>query len=103
MPSNIRGTDNFDSGGVIGQNQTWVDVLASRVAGGSYVNDTGRPIMVNIGQDGESGQNFSVDGVIVAKIDATTNVQPTSSIIVPNGATYGTNGPTTIDLWVELR
>jgi len=111
MPSNIRGTDNFDSAEVIGQNQTWVDVLASRVNDTPYVNDTGRPIMVNIGVFGDgspSSLNLTVDGVLVSEArDGSTAAggRGTLSVIVPNGSTYvvASDDDDNASFWAELR
>lgn len=104
MPSNVRGGDNFDSGEVIGQNQTWQDLTASRSAGVTYTNTSGRPIMINITPQGSTTTcNITIDGVIVAEMLRSVDYEATLSAIVPNGSTYlYTHGLAPLR-WVELR
>lgn len=92
---------------MIGVNQTWQDVSASRANTTNYVNNTGKPIMVNVqyNQTGNNGAALLVDSVTVSQGAqqgvATGNMV---SAIVPNGSTYrlnaGTNG---FIIWAELR
>jgi hypothetical protein len=92
----------------IGVNQTWLDVTASRVAGTTYTNSTGNPIMVMITtyKVGSSARtNFYVGNVIIGFTDGTgTNDvgnHTATSFIVPNGLTYQvTSG---FEQWTELR
>jgi hypothetical protein len=92
----------------IGVGQTWQDVTASRVAGTTYTNSTGNPIMVMITtyKVGNSARtNFYVGNVIIGFADGTgTNdvgIHGAASFIVPNGLTYQvTSG---FELWSELR
>lgn len=93
----------------IGVNQTWQDVLASRSAGVTYTNSTGKPILVNIQTSQTGGSNpsasIAVSGVKAAQ-DGQSNVPggATLSVIVPNGATYVyTTAGNAATIWVELR
>lgn len=106
MASVIRGSDNFDSGDVIGQNQTWQDVTLIRSAGITYTNTTGKPIFVlgkfNYGSGGSGW--ITVDGV---RLDAGYETAYNKSVatIVPNGSTYSYNsdGGCSLDYARELR
>lgn len=96
----------------IGVGQTWQNVTASRAAGTTFTNTTGRPIQVNI-----SGRTFSltstltliVSGVSVHQSFFTFNVGTiiapgTLTAVVPAGATYlVTSSNYTIQIWAELR
>ena len=86
----------------LGQNQTWQDVYASRVAGTTYTNSTGRPIMVAIMQASTGTQNFYIDGVKVGAQVMTSTTTATLTFIIPNGSTYrcDTSKGTS---WFELR
>jgi len=80
--------------GAIGDGQTWQNLTGSRVAGTTYTNSTGKPIMVNVTtyKTGSTPASICyVDSVQVAYMDGTgTNdvgIHSTSSFIVPNGST----------------
>jgi hypothetical protein len=89
---------------VLGVNQTWQDVTASRSVGVTYTNTTGRPIQIFVTFDPSgSADHFSIDGV---------NILPTNDVgyyhvacIVPAGSTYrmGTLGSAVQMKWMELR
>lgn len=92
---------------VIGINQTWQNVTASRVAGTTYTNTTGRPIMVCVGTSGAgfSGIEVSVNGlpVIGSTTDSYTGTDRSSvSVVIPNANTYSITADGTIT-WLELR
>lgn len=86
----------------LGQNQTWQDVYASRVAGTTYTNSTGRPIMVAIMQASTGTQNFYIDGVKVGAQVMISTTTATLTFIIPNESTYrcDTSKGTS---WFELR
>ena len=94
MASVIRGSDNFDSlvHQGIGVNQTWQDVTASRSAGTTYTNTTGKPIMLAIrfGDSSTGGGScyVTVDGIQVGYYQLYTGYDDTFTCIVPNGSTY---------------
>lgn len=91
---------------VLGVNQTWQNVLGSRVANTNYTNTTGRPIVVNVSAtaSGAPESEFLVNGVVVSKTDdPSANYNSTQSIIIPAGAVYRFNTANPISLWVELR
>lgn len=87
---------------VIGISQTWTDVTASRVAGTTYTNSTGKPIAVSI-RCSTSGASptLTVGGVAIQTI---SNATVTSvSGIVPNGTTYLLSATSGFSNWLELR
>lgn len=85
---------------VLGQGQTWQDVAASRVAGTTYTNTTGRPIAVSIRETGDGTRTLSVNGVIVSY--AAGNAYDSMLFaVVPAGSTYVFSGG--FNIWAELR
>lgn len=89
------------------RNQVWIDVTASRSGGVSYLNDTGRPIVVSVmwGQGGGGNATLHVNGVRVA-FGAQNQVSGggTMTTIVPAGATYmATFAGNSKTGWAELR
>lgn len=85
----------------IGVGQTWQDMSASRTSGVTYTNSTSKPIMVNIGENTNSGATLLVDGVQVAQ-SSIVGGDATMSAIVPVGSTYvATYGG--LVFWAELR
>lgn len=109
MPSVIRGSDNFDSGQLLGKAQTWQDMTASRAAGVNYTNNTGEPIAVrarlSAGAAACSGV-FLVDGVTVDYFGTSGANADNPSIgdIVPPGGVYRINvSNMSIVSWSELR
>lgn len=88
----------------IGVGQTWQDVAASRAAGTTYTNSTGRPIMVNIFGTIGGAAYFYVDGNIVARSALNSNVPDVQFfIIVPAGSTYSITSGVSVSNWTELR
>jgi hypothetical protein len=104
---------NYDQ--VLGVGQTWQNVTASRTAGVTYTNSTGKPIVVSIrfglGTNTTSiNCGILVDGTIGVENNVYGETNPatryTLNAIVPNGATYstaGTPGRFSVGDWVELR
>lgn len=95
----------------IGVGQTWQNLTASRVAGTTYTNSTGRPIYVSVTQDqgNSASATLTVSGIIVSYL-ANKNTNNTNGLgmtvcaIVPSGATYVYNQTaSTISVWGELR
>ena len=85
----------------IGNGQTWQDVAASRAAGTTYTNTTGRSISVGIRSQGGSAI-LTVGGVIAARSginDASNYI----GAIVPNNTTYILAAGAPIGEWAELR
>jgi hypothetical protein len=108
----------------LGVGQAWGDFRASRLPGVLYVNTTGKPIMVSIDSEINTGgsstyQIFEVDGVrmvgagpFLYLTDSFGAIVGTSSptfvgIIVPPGSTYkllnGGGAGVQINAWLELR
>jgi hypothetical protein len=98
---------------LLGSGQTWTNLTASRSAGVSYQNTTGKPIQVNISTYNLSNSavgNLTVSGVIVAQTGSngaptTIGVTGTLSAIVPPNASYifSISGNVSINYWAELR
>ena len=101
MPSNIRGSDDFDSAKAFGQNQTWQDVSASRSVGTLYTNDTGKAIAVSWYSGGSTESSGYVDGMQIVYALCPVGVNTPLFMIVPNGSTYQVN--TNAYEWRELR
>lgn len=103
--------------GVIGIDQTWQNVTASRAIGTTYTNSTGKPIQVSINVNSTSASGGAVilyiDGVAVATQGAVQNASIATRAnithIIPNGSTYSianfVSGSAGIGLgsWFELR
>ena len=106
-------TQPFDG---LGVGQTWQDVTASRAAGVTYTNSTGKPIVANISFTSLDTTLkrfvFFVNGLDVA---TTTEADSTARqffemellVIIPHGATYNANrigsGNFSLASWRELR
>lgn len=87
----------------LGQNQTWQDVKASRAAGTTYTNTTGRTIAVQIGWLAGSAAVSYVNGLVNGEMGGSYAVRAQQTFIVPAGNTYQFGTPATVDYWVELR
>lgn len=79
----------------IGYGQTYNNVIASRVAGTTYTNSTGRPIFVTVSAYCNAGGYISmseyVNGSVIAAqqgVSGSWNPWVSGFFIVPNGATY---------------
>lgn len=108
MPSTISGSDNFDSGEVLGQNQTWQDVGVSRALSTPYTNTTGRPIQVSVKSQQSSSAidiKLTVDGLDIARQYHGADLQAslTVSAIIPNGSVYSVTANGSPQGWYELR
>jgi hypothetical protein len=92
---------NYDQ--VLGVGQTWQDVTASRTAGVTYTNTTGKPIVVVFeGSNSTSGRKIYLNGFAVVSL-STAGVNQSYVLIVPNGYTYKRDDFTTyVSTW-ELR
>ena len=87
--------------GIGGDNYSWVDETDNRDLGTTYVNDTGRPIMVNAYiHDSDTNASIEVDDIKVAYTYKDT--WGLLTCIVPNGSTYKFNG-TDLNLAAELK
>lgn len=93
----------------IGVGQTWQDFTASRAAGTTYTNSTGRPIFVSVNssQASYTYTRATVGGVALPQQGSgAAGYSQFSSVwfVVPSGSTYSvsfTNG--TLLQWAELR
>lgn len=90
----------------IGVGQTWQDVRASRTAGTTYQNTTGKPIMVSLQMGSTTGRKFQVssDGATWVDISRSSSASYVEgSAIVPNNHYYRIDGSITVNEWSELR
>ncbi|MBV8047899.1 MAG: hypothetical protein JO171_12130 [Paludibacterium sp.] len=94
----------------LGVGQTWQNVTASRAAGTTYYNTTGRPIVVSL-MAGSTGFNTAaylyVNGGAVSMFPYQASYGPSGSAfaVVPPGASYmvSSNVGSCIQYWMELR
>jgi hypothetical protein len=108
LTSNGTTWQSTAAAGGLGIGQTWQDVTGSRAAGTTYTNSTGKPIQLLITTykiGSSAATTFYVAGVAIAFTDAvgTNDVGnwTTTSIIVPDSATYSISGD--FQQWAELR
>lgn len=96
---------------LLGVNQTWQDLSASRALGTTYTNTTGRPIAVNVRvgslSNGNVVANIAVNGISIAGTNTDNSAGQGVAVfaIVPAGATYVATislGTGTL-VWTELR
>lgn len=83
-----------------GWGQTWQDVTASRSAGVTYTNSTGRPIYVNITNN--TGMQVKIGGLLIASIQEQSGARSSISFIVPKDTTYLITA-SSVYKWAELR
>lgn len=84
----------------LGIGQTWQDVSSSRVAGTTYTNTTGKPIMVNIYFAGSNSAIYAIVNGVSFCIAANGGFSMAGTVLVPPSATYSVGAFTT---WHELR
>lgn len=92
---------------VLGVGQTWQDVTASRTAGVTYTNSTGKPIQIAITTTSNPTghtQTLNVNSGIFG-YHATSVGSNFSAYIIPNNATYSItiDGGAVLNKWQELR
>ena len=103
-PRKINGV-NFDGSTdidlpLIGVNQTWQNLTASRAAETIYTNTTGKPIQVAISYNGNNAY-FDIGGVEIYMPD--WDAFGFAFFIIPNGTTYRIRNQVGINSWSELR
>jgi hypothetical protein len=93
----------------VGVGQTWQSfaVGSTRVAGTSYQNATGKPIMVAVSGDGSGGVPFTIqvsadNSTWVIVISNRAEIAA-GTVIVPNDFYYRAFAGDGIDIWTELR
>ena len=96
-----------DAAPILGVGQTWQNLTASRVAGTTYTNTTGRPIMICVGTSGvgTSGIEVIVNGLPVignTTVSYSGTDRSSVSVVIPNTNTYSITADGTIT-WLELR
>lgn len=102
-------------GGVLGTGQTDQDLTASRVAGTTYTNTTGKPILVEVlfssTSSGQVGITPTVDGVsrggTIYPVSAAGFIL-SRTFLVPAGKTYsvstsGSSATPGLSKWIETR
>lgn len=96
---------------LIGVNQTWQDVLASRAVGVTYTNSTGKPIMISIAtivntatpQSTLIASGIPIGSVAVSGLPAGQSYRGQLSAVIPNNGTYLISSSAQILQWGELR
>lgn len=88
---------------VIGIDQSWRDMTASRAKGVTYTNNTGRPIQIFIKFDPFG--NTSVLSINGHNFNVSESTSEIVSAIIPAGGTYSLSdwGYPTTQKWLELR
>jgi hypothetical protein len=95
----------------LGVGQSWQNFTGSRSSGVTYLNNTGKPIMISVIATGRDAKvTIHVSNVLVVMqsdtYDVTTNTS-TGSTIVPDGATYTVisenKWEVNVTSWAELR
>lgn len=84
----------------LGVGQTWQNVSGSRVAGTTYTNNTGKPIMVNIYFAGSNSAIYAIVNGVSFCIASNGGYSMAGSVLIPTSATYSVGAFTT---WHELR
>ena len=109
-PTNIIGAggNSLTTLGSTGYGQTWQNVTASRAAGTTYYNTTGKPIMVSAYLTSSSTANaqITVNGVVIGGSAYAAGGGLAVFALVPPGATYVagvTVGTPAVNNWSELR
>ena len=91
---------------VIGVEQTWQDVTASRSLSVTYTNTTGKPIQVMITTAASATGSYvfsaTVNGVQISYVYNNYTI-PYWCFIVPQGHTYSVTSGTQLSKWSELR
>ena len=96
---NFDGSTDIDLP-LIGVNQTWQNLTASRAAETIYTNTTGKPIQVAINYNGNNAY-FDIGGVEIYMPD--WDAFGFAFFIIPNGTTYRIRNQVGINSWSELR
>ena len=90
----------------IGIGQTWRNVIGSRALSTTYINTTGKPIVVNVTTVAVSPADclLFIDNINVVRLN-TVGATGTVTGIVPNGSSYKVTVPVSISVleWFELR
>lgn len=105
-PLNVR---QYANNNIIGMQQTWQDVTASRTFDANYRNLTGKPIMVGITADAiGANRSFQVSAngtnwITVGAFGESSSMWSSVSVIVPDTHYYRILGEVGIITWSELR
>lgn len=107
LTSNGSGWTSAALVGGIGVGQTWQNVLSQRIAGTTYTNNTGKPILVLITVGPSTAANILVvivNGVTIYETGQSTwDNSAQASFIVPDGNTYRITTASSVRTWSELR
>lgn len=100
-PSTIQGAGGnaLTAMSSLGYGQIWQNVTGSRIAGTTYYNTTGKPIMLLILSTASTTQTVTINGVAMV-IGSWGAVYGSAALVVPHGSSYSA---TTFNAWHELR
>lgn len=107
LPKHVANKEYVD-GVALGVGQTWKNVTASRVAGVTYTNSTGKPIVLSL-LGATTGTNGSINAIVdglprFISQYGTSGYNLGSFAIIPANSTYGViMANATISIWSELR
>jgi len=84
---------------------SWVDVIGSRSLGVWYVNNTGKPLVVNVAKTLCTGLTLLLDGEMAESFHEPGGSSTGASLIVPAGSSYmfGAFGDGTVQVWREFK
>ena len=103
----VRELQSGDSLPVVGSGQSWQNVTSARVAGTTYTNTTGKPILVHITASMPAGSSMyiNIDGVAVSYFSTgSTLARGDVEALIPAGSSYSlTVSSATKTNWYELR
>ena len=92
---------------MFGWGQTWQDVTASRSAGVTYTNTTGKPIVVSVSAVGSNtarGLSITVNGVLHTRFQSGSTGTSAVEAVINNGDEYSlTESTGGFTVWEELR
>ena len=86
--------------------QTWQNVTASRSAGVTYTNNTGKPITVAVMSNTSAFARVLIYqngiGTVLSSFEKASGTTGTS-LLIPNGVTYKVAVLPSVSRWQELR
>lgn len=97
----VTGTVTGSNTGGLGVGQTWQTVTGSRVAGTTYTNSTGKPILIAIQCSAAITLTITINGATAISFLGATGTYQTCTALVPSGSTYSQSGA--FLYWYELR
>jgi hypothetical protein len=87
----------------LGVGQVWNIVTGSRIAGTTYYNQTGKPILICVSFLGSAANcSINVGGSVVSVATSSGSSVANGVAIVPIGSSYNASGVGSLYSWAEL-